>query len=105
SVPGRSAAAMALSLGARVPRSRLAFLKPQALKRQALKCQALKRQVVKRQMFKREVLAPQVAPIGASVRCELWRAAVPIACRDAYPAWRGLPAGSRPVSAAACGPK
>src|SRR5262249_54482545 len=92
SVPGRSAAAMALSLGARAPRSRLAFLKPKVLK-----CQAFKRQVVKRQVFTHQVLDPQAAPIRAAVTSELWHAMVTIACHDAYPAWRAhpQPSGSR----------
>src|SRR5262249_12919229 len=94
---------------------RLAFLKPQVLKCQVLKCQVLKcqvvkrhvlkRQVLKRQVFTHQVLDPQAAPTWASVTSELWHAMVTIACRDAYPAWRGHrpPSGSRPASAATCG--
>src|SRR5262252_2923484 len=67
SVPGRSAA-MALSLGARAPRSRLAFLKPQLLECQALKRQVVKRQIFRRQVFKREVLDPQVFPTWAALQ-------------------------------------
>src|SRR5262249_17293405 len=103
-------AAMTLSLGARAPRSRRAFLKPKVLKCQAFKRQVVKRQVLKRQalkcqVFTHQVLDPQAAPIRAAVTSELWHAMVTIACRDAYPAWgdHRPPSGSRPASAAACG--